>query len=370
MSPTTRSHNSPTKPVIELPTSLPSSAPSTTSSSSTLPSDSKSSPHTSISENGKPTLAILGTGWAGWTLAQDLGHSSSFLQQYNLVVLSPTRTMALTPLLASAATGIFDFRIAEEPIRRLSLGKDVVKYQVWCTGVDVEKRVVRCRAAVGSNGREKTNSGLKEHSDGDGEDGNGEFEVGYDKLILAPGSEVNTFDTLGVKEHCLFMKSVAGAMALRERILDCFELASLPTCSVEQKRKILHFMIVGGGPTGVELAAEIDELVQDHGFESGVMKVKEDGEVSFGAAVWCTGNKAGSVVEGLEVRKNEAGQRLLTDKWLRLLRKGEDNEVVDGVYALGDAADIEGGELPTTAEVAVQKAKWLAKHLVAGEEGK
>lgn len=331
--------------------------------------------------------------------------------------------MALTPLLASAASGIFDFRIAEEPVRRLSLGKGVTKYQVWCSAVDLERRVVRCRAAVGSNGREETNSGRKEKSDGENGDKDGEFEVSYDTLILAPGSEVNTFDTPGVRDHCLFMKSVADAVALRERILDCFELASLPTYSVEQKREILHFVIVGGGPTGVELAAEIDELVQEHllgiykeleglvtvsvydiadrmlgqfgeklseyamekfrkrdvkirmgkhiqGFGSGVMKVKEDGEVKFGAAVWCTGSKAGSVVEKLEVKKNEAGQRVLTDRWLRVLQEGDGDGEVEGAYALGDAADIEGGELPTTAEVAVQKAKWLANYLIAGEDGK
>ncbi|KAF8852018.1 pyridine nucleotide-disulfide oxidoreductase-like protein [Acephala macrosclerotiorum] len=421
MAPTTRSHNSPTKqPMVVLPTSLPSSTASTTRSSSTA----QSSSHTSISSsNNKPTVAILGTGWAGWTLAQDLGRSTSFLQKHNLIILSPTRTMALTPLLASAASGIFDFRITEEPIRRLSLGKGVTKYQVWCSNVDLERRVVRCRAAVGSNAREQTNSGLKGHSDGDGGDKDGEFEVSYDTLILAPGSEVNTFDMPGMREHCLFMKSVANAMALRERILDCFVLASLPTYSLEQKREILHFVIVGGGPMGVELAAEIDELVQEHllgvykeleglvtvsvydiadrmlgqfgeklseyamekfrrrnvkicmgkpiqGFEKGVVKVKEDGEVKFGAAVWRTGNKAGSVVKILEVKKNGAGQRVLRDPWLRVLKQGDGEGQVKGVYALGDAAGIEGGELPTTAEVAVQKAKWLVNYLIAGEEGK
>ncbi|KUJ18566.1 FAD/NAD(P)-binding domain-containing protein [Mollisia scopiformis] len=381
----------------------PSSSPATTRSSSTSQETLLSNP-----PNTKPTIVILGTGWAGWTLAQDLGRSTSLLSTHNLIILSPTRTMALTPLLASAACSIFDFRIAEEPVRRLSLGKNVVKYQVWCTAVDFESRVVKCKAAIGSNGDEKL--GPRE-----------EFEVRYDKLILAPGAEVNTFGTPGVEEHCLFMKSVADAMKLRERILDCFEMASLPTFSVEQKREILHFVIVGGGPTGVELAAEIDELVHGHllgvykeleglvtvsvydiadrmlgqfgeklseyamekfrrrdvricmgkhiqGFEKGVMNVKEDGEVKFGTAVWCTGNKAGGLVEDLEVKKDESGQRMLTDRWLRVLSKKKG--VVDSVFALGDAADIEGGELPTTAEVAVQKAKWLAKYLIAGEEGK
>ena len=62
----------------------------------------------------------------------------------------------------------------------------------------------------------------------------------------------------------------------------------------------------------------------------------------------------------------------MTDRWLRVLKAGKEGgeEVVDGVYALGDAADIESHELPATAEVAVQKAEWLAKYVIAGGEGK
>jgi NADH:ubiquinone reductase (non-electrogenic) len=63
-------------------------------------------------------------------------------------------------------------------------------------------------------------------------------------------------------------------------------------------------------------------------------------------------------------------ERVMTDRWLRCLKSGKMDEVVDGVYALGDAADIEGYELPATAEVAVQKAEWLAKYLIKGEEGR
>jgi NADH:ubiquinone reductase (non-electrogenic) len=334
--------------------------------------------------------------------------------------------MALTPLLASAACGIFDFRIAEEPVRRLSIAGRVTKYQVHVSSVDLKGQMVKCRAAVGSNGDARLAAEDRVNSDeeqGDGHREEAEFELGYEKLILAPGSETNTFSTPGVLEHCLTMKSVQDAMSLRERILDCFELASLPVCSEERQRELLHFVIVGGGPTGVELAAELDELVHGHlariypnlegmatisvydvadrmlgqfgeklseyamekfrrrdvkvcmgreieGFERGVMSVKDEGEAKFGVAIWCAGNKATSLVEGLDVRKSEgAMQRVCTDRLLRVLkpegkeaRKGRE-DYFDNIYALGDAADIEGMSLPPTAEVALQKARWLAKHL-------
>ncbi|KAE9381881.1 hypothetical protein N431DRAFT_393548 [Stipitochalara longipes BDJ] len=410
MAPRTRSQTS-SVPSSPAPTTPPlSKRPLSTSTSSSPSKRSKIS-----SKDNKPRILILGTGWSGFTLAQSLS-TSPLSHSHQIILLSPHRTMALTPLLASAACGIFDFRIAEEPVRRLSTTGRVTKYQVHVSSIDLKRRTVSCKAAVGKEGEE------------------GEFELGYEKLILAPGSETNTFDTPGVLEHCLTMKSVQDAMKLRERVLDCFELASLPICNEERKRQLLHFVIVGSGPTGVELAAEVDELVHGHllriypdlegrvtisvydvadrmlgqfgeklseyamekfrrrdvricmgrkieGFEQGKMRVKGEGEVKFGVAVWCAGNKATSLVKGLEVRKSEgAMQRICTDQWLRVLKpEGEGQEKVeeyfDNVYALGDAADIEGVSLPPTAEVALQKAEWLAGRLnqlheqEEGEEG-
>lgn len=69
-------------------------------------------------------------------------------------------------------------------------------------------------------------------------------------------------------------------------------------------------------------------------------------------------------MEGLEVRKSEgATSRVLTDSFLRVLKPEVEEGVVEGVYALGDAADIDGMSLPPTAEVVLQKAEWLAQHL-------
>ncbi|CZT05442.1 related to mitochondrial cytosolically directed NADH dehydrogenase [Rhynchosporium agropyri] len=376
-------------------------------------------------QSGKPVLAILGTGWAGFTLLKQLS-TSSLLQTHDIIVLSPSRTMALTPLLASAACGIFDFRIAEEPVRRIGMmnaatnhGSDgIKKYQVWVDSVDFSSRTLSCRPAVGSNGNERSegtvHSKPRSKNSQDGDESDGTFDVHFDQLVIAPGSEVNTFDTPGVGEHCLFMKSVSDAITLREKVLDSFELASLPLYTESQKKSILHFIIVGGGPTGVELAAELDELIHGHllsiypecrdlvsvsvydvadrmlgmfgeklseyamekfrrrdvnicmgrhieGFEKGVMKVKEDGEVGFGVAVWAAGNKTSGLVEGMEgVKKDDAG-KLVTDGYLRVI--GEEGEAMNGVWAMGDAAGIDQNGLPATAEVAVQKAKWLAEHL-------
>lgn len=180
-------------------------------------------------------------------------------------------------------------------------------------------------------------------------------------------------------------------------------------------RNILHFVIVGAGPTGVEISSELSDLfhhdfarlyphVKKHarisihdvapnvlgGFdqhlqeyamnsfdrrdvevltESHIEKVddsaiytQELGRIPCNTVIWATGNGSTALVDGLQCQKTEKGlPRLRTDEFLRL--KGTDGEPIPDVYALGDAADVDGASLPTTAEVACQKAKWLGSFM-------
>ena len=104
--------------------------------------------------------------------------------------------------------------------------------------------------------------------------------------------------------------------------------------------------------------------------EKNCIYTKEKGRIGCGMLVWATGNKNVPLVEKLDVRLSEKGvKRILTDRRLQPYTRDQKpeqqtgDEVHDSVYALGDAADIEGGSLPTTAEVAVQKAKYMVKML-------
>lgn len=59
------------------------------------------------------------------------------------------------------------------------------------------------------------------------------------------------------------MQEVEDALRIRRTIIDCFERASLPSLSEDEKQRILHFVVVGGGPTGVEFAAELHDFLHD-----------------------------------------------------------------------------------------------------------
>jgi NADH:ubiquinone reductase (non-electrogenic) len=56
----------------------------------------------------------------------------------------------------------------------------------------------------------------------------------------------------GVKEHAHFLKELPDAQRIRHAISDCFESAALPNISEEERKRLLHFVVVGGGPTGIE----------------------------------------------------------------------------------------------------------------------
>ena len=112
------------------------------------------------------------------------------------------------------------------------------------TFIDPEQKRVRCKGATPPvlEGKEV-------------------FDLEYDYLVLAVGACVNTFNTPGVAESCHFLKEVADAERIRESVVDCFERASLPMVTEEEKRRLLRFVVVGGGPTGTEFSAELHDLI-------------------------------------------------------------------------------------------------------------
>ena len=340
-----------------------------------------------------PHLVVIGSGWAGFYVAEYID-----TKKYDVTIISPRRTSAYTPLLASAACGLFNFYLAEEPIRSKSRHLRFIKANVL--DVNFESKGLHCAPAFEDDSISQE-----------------EFILGYDILIIAPGCMPNTFNTPGVQEHALFMKNVSDAMAVRKLLFDLLEKASLPNMSEQRQKDLLHIAIVGGGPTGVEMTAELDDLAHNEirdlypevahhlrisifdvaphilaaydqklyqyandallkrkvavetnshieKVEPGALYTKEKGKVPYGMLIWATGNKAVPVVHTLAARKTQKGlMRILTDSHLRVYRSHDTDQIYDDVYALGDAADIDGASLPTTAEVAVQKAKHLVSYL-------
>lgn len=77
-----------------------------------------------------------------------------------------------------------------------------------------------------------------------------QFSLEYDYLVVAVGAQTATFNIKGVKENTYFLKNIQQAQKIRKNIMDSFETAAIPGQPDSEKRRLLHFVVVGGGPTG------------------------------------------------------------------------------------------------------------------------
>ncbi|KAF2269755.1 FAD/NAD(P)-binding domain-containing protein [Lojkania enalia] len=187
----------------------------------------------------KKTLVILGTGWGSVSLLKKLD-----TENYNVVVVSPRNYFLFTPLLPSCTTGTIEHRSIMEPIRNfLRHKKTAVKfYEAEATKIDYAKKVVY----------------INDDSEIKGDISS--TEVPFDMLVVGVGAENATFGIPGVREHGLFLKEVGDAQAIRKRIMDCCETATFKDQHPDEVRRLLHMVVVGGGPTGVEFAGELQDF--------------------------------------------------------------------------------------------------------------
>jgi NADH:ubiquinone reductase (non-electrogenic) len=187
----------------------------------------------------KKTLVVLGTGWGAVSLLKKLD-----TENYNVIVVSPRNYFLFTPLLPSCTTGTIEHRSIMEPIRNfLRHKKAAVKfYEAEATKIDYEKKVVYINDDSEVKGDISTT------------------EVPFDMLVVGVGAENATFGIPGVREHSLFLKEVGDAQRIRKRIMDCCETAIFKDQDPEERKRLLHMVVVGGGPTGVEFAGELQDF--------------------------------------------------------------------------------------------------------------
>ncbi|KAL5604460.1 hypothetical protein BROUX41_002429 [Berkeleyomyces rouxiae] len=204
-------------------------------------------------------VVIIGSGWAGYGLAKKLDPA-----KYERIVISPRTHFVFTPLLAGAAAGTLDFSAVAEPVRRL--GVDCF-HQGWADKIDLRSKTITVESNIGDERplapeavssptaaiALRTQAGIKGRL----------FDVPYDKLVVAVGAYSQTFGVKGVRHNAHFLRDVGDARAIRLRLLRCFERAALPTTPESMRRQLLHFAIVGGGPTGIEFAAELHDLIHE-----------------------------------------------------------------------------------------------------------
>ncbi|KAK8208007.1 hypothetical protein M8818_004045 [Zalaria obscura] len=186
----------------------------------------------------KPKLVVLGTGWGSVALLKNLNP-----EDYHVTIVSPSNYFLFTPMLPSATVGTLELRSLVEPVRRITAR--VKGHFLKGTAEDIEfsAKLVEV-SAIGPDGE-------KQH-----------FYLPYDKLVVGVGSITNPHGVKGL-ENCHFLKDISDARLIRNQVVRNLETACLPTTPDEERRRLLSFVVSGGGPTGVEFAAELFDMLNE-----------------------------------------------------------------------------------------------------------
>lgn len=327
----------------------------------------------------KPRVVIVGAGFGGLHVARELEHAPL------LVTLIDRHNYHLfQPLLYQVATAGLSPEEIAHPVRA------ILRKQR-----NLEFRLCNVEMVDFSSRRIQTSTG----------------EIPYDYLVLAMGGETNFFGLESVAKNGLGLKDLEDAVSVRNHVLRMFEIA-VHEPDPERRRAMLTFVIVGGGPTGVEYAGSLAELIRlvlikDYpGFNIKDARIlllealdrvlapfpellrdiaaktlwKKYIEVRFGAAVvdfdgqcvylksseaipaytlvWTAGVKAAGLAGRLGLRQDSLG-RIIVQPTLQVPDHPE-------VFAIGDIAhfeDSQGLPLPMMATVALQQATTAAKNI-------
>ena len=176
-------------------------------------------------------IVIIGSGFAGLTAARLLKHANA-----DITILARTSHHLFQPLLYQVATGILsEGDIAPTTREILRKQKNVEVFQALVEDIDVENRIVKWR------------------------NHNEYAETPYDTLLVAAGAGQSYFGNDHFAVFAPGMKTIDDALELRARIFSAFEQAEIAS-DPEDIRRLLTFVVVGAGPTGVEMAGQIREL--------------------------------------------------------------------------------------------------------------
>ncbi|MDQ3844815.1 MAG: NAD(P)/FAD-dependent oxidoreductase, partial [Bacteroidota bacterium] len=326
-------------------------------------------------------VVIVGGGFAGLRLARNLNNKPGF----EVLLIDRFNYHQFQPLFYQVATAALDASNISFPLRK-----------VFHNSKNVRIRVEEVKSVVPQENKIVTAS----------------EEIHYDILVLANGADTNFFGNQQMATHAFPMKSTVEALQLRHRIIQNFEDALLLD-DPEEIQRLMNIVIVGGGPTGVEVAGAIAEmrryvLPKDYpeldfskmniyvieGSERtlnnmseasaedscyyleklGVTTIKKtivkeyDGKnaylsdgraIATNTVIWAAGIK-GNVPEGIDKSLIVRGNRIKVDRQNRVLG-------LQNVYALGDVAAMETPLYPNghpqVASVAIQQADVLSHNL-------
>ena len=333
--------------------------------------------------NNKPHIVVVGSGFGGIKLCKLLAK-----EDVTVTLVDRHNFHLFQPLLYQVSTSVLAVDEIAYPTRSFFRdNKNINFFMAKAKGVDQARNVLL------------TNHG----------------EISYDYLVLAAGATTNFFGMKNVEDNAFGMKTIQEAIAIRNHVIHEFERADKPYRTDEERKEKLTFVIVGGGPTGIEEAGAISELVAtlkkefhhldfgnvsiklieatDHvlpmvsqdlqeytvktlrekgvevmlntqvvGYDGKVLSLKTGEKIPTSTVIWAAGVRAVDFIKDCGGECARDGRIWVEED---LLVKGAVNK---NVFAIGDCAGFMHGDmkrpLPTVAPVATQEAAVCCKNIM------
>jgi NADH dehydrogenase len=245
-------------------------------------------------------VVIVGAGFGGLSAARELARAP-----VDVLVLDRNNYHGFWPFLYQVATGILETQEIAYPVRSMLRKQKNVDFRMAdVRGVDFDAREVLT------------------------DDGS----YAYDYLVLAGGSATNYFGNDDLAEHCYGLKDLDDADRLRNHILTAFEAAAR-THDPRERAALLSFVIVGAGPTGVELAGQLSLLARR-------TLSREFPNVDLDQTRVVLVNAGDAVLETFPDRLRADARRRLEKMGVELLLERVVESVEDGVVHLADGTEI------------------------------
>jgi NADH dehydrogenase len=332
-------------------------------------------------------VVIVGGGFGGLKLARKLSNKKGS----DVVLIDKYNYHQFQPLFYQVATAGLDASNISFPLRK-----------VFQKSKNIRIRVTELKEIIATQNKIVTDT----------------EEINYDVLVLATGADTNFFGNQQLAEHAFSMKSTVEALQIRHRLIQNFEDALIEKSEVELQR-LMNIVVVGGGPTGVEVSGALAEmkryvlpkdypeldfskmhiyLLEGTAKTLGSMSEKsslqskkyleklgvkvmtgvhvkdydgknvllQDGSIiTSSTVIWAAGVK-GNIPAGVNKELIAKGNRIITDRYNKV--SGSEN-----IYVIGDLAYMETPKYPhghpQLANVAIEQAKLLAKNLSVIEKG-
>src|ERR1700704_1802000 len=259
----------------------------------------------------RPRVVIAGAGFGGLTCARGLKNAP-----VDVLLVDRNNYHLFTPLLYQVATAVLDPGEIARPVRgmiRPLPNADFLLANI--TGVDLEHRQL-----------------LTDHG-----------PLPYDYLVLASGSQSDYFGNSSLAQHAFGLKDLDEGLAVRNRILMRFEEARW-TDDRERRRTLLTFAVVGGGPTGVEMAGALAELTR-------LVLSKDYRDLDFGLVRVVLVEAAGFLLAPFAEPLREAARKSLEKKGIEVLLKAKVADVTESSIRLADGHEIPASTVIWTAGV-------------------